>query len=271
MRGWQWLLKNDSPSCKLLPLDNFNRFISTLYEEQFFLVRAATVYIYGSCFSFWGIGASLNFILFFSHLLRVISSDNLSTYEGTLFHFSDFLRKAVWRWYVPFFPKQSVTIKRDFIHLSCFHRQALSSIELVFECRKSVLKRKETDWQLLIWLVFPLIFGLSLNGWSLFFWSLHIWCKILSNPCYLFLPLSLFHCFSQVATTFTFTSETSVILLLLKRLPPNATKKLLVKVVEDNLGEVFFDVIRRDVQLRHFILLSGQLITNCPDLLFLLL
>ena len=45
---------------------------------------------------FRGLGASFNTILFSSHLFRVISPDNLSPYQVTLFHFSDFLRHAVW-------------------------------------------------------------------------------------------------------------------------------------------------------------------------------
>ena len=57
----------------------------------------------------------------------------------------------------------------------------------------------------------------------------------MSKTCYKFLPLFLFHCFSQIATIFTFISETFVILLLLEKLPSNATKKSLVKIVEQKL------------------------------------
>ena len=74
----------------------------------------------------------------------------------------------------------------------------------------------------------------------------------MSNTCYIFSPLLLFHCFSQVATNFTFTSETSPILLLLKGLPSDATKKLLVKIVEHKLEEAFSDSIRGDVPLGRF-------------------
>ena len=78
----------------------------------------------------------------------------------------------------------------------------------------------------------------------------------MSSTRYIFSPLFLFHWFSQVVTNFTFTSETPVILLLLKFLPSNPAKKRLVKNGEHKLEKPFFDGIRGDVQLRHFILLS---------------
>ena len=95
----------------------------------------------------------------------------------------------------------------------------------------------------------------SSHGWSFPFWTFHIRNKVRSITCYLFSPLFLFHCFNQVATIFTFISETSLILLLLKCLPSNATKKSLVKIVEHKLEEAFSDGIR-NVQLGRFILLS---------------
>ena len=65
----------------------------------------------------------------------------------------------------------------------------------------------------------------------------------MNSTCYFFSPLFLFHLFSQVVTNFTFTSETYVILLLLKCLLSNATKKSLVEIVEHKLEETFSDVI----------------------------
>ena len=105
----------------------------------------------------------------------------------------------------------------------------------------------------------------SSHGWSFFFWTFHIWYKVMANTCYIFSPLFLFHCFNQVATKFTFISETSLILLLLKCLPSNATKKPLVKIVEHKLEEAFYDSIR-DVQLGRFILLSGPISQQLPRL-----
>ena len=87
----------------------------------------------------------------------------------------------------------------------------------------------------------------------------------MSNTCYIFSPLFLFHCFSQVATNFMFTSEISLILLLLKHLPSNATKNSLVKIVEHKLEEAFSDGIR-DVQLGRFILLSVPISQQLPTL-----
>ena len=103
----------------------------------------------------------------------------------------------------------------------------------------------------------------SSHGWSFLFWTFHIWSKVMSNTCYIFLPFFLFHCFNQVATNFTFISETSLILLLLKCLPSNATKKSLVKIVEHKLEEAFSDSIW-DVQLGRFILLSVPIAQQLP-------
>ena len=65
----------------------------------------------------------------------------------------------------------------------------------------------------------------------------------MSSTCYIFSPSFLFHWFNQVVTNFTFTTETYVMLLLLKCLPSNATKKSLVKIGEHKLEEAFSDVI----------------------------
>ena len=91
----------------------------------------------------------------------------------------------------------------------------------------------------------------------------------MSSTCYILSPLFLFHWFSQFVTKFTFTSETSVLLLILKHLPSNTVKKLLVKNVEHKLEKAFFDGIRGDVQLRHIILLSVSISQQLPRLTFL--
>ena len=87
----------------------------------------------------------------------------------------------------------------------------------------------------------------------------------MSNTCYIPSPSFLFHCFSQVATNFTFTSETPLILLLLKYFPSNATKKSLVKIVEHKLEEAFSDGIR-NVQLGRLILLTVPNSQHIPTL-----
>ena len=87
----------------------------------------------------------------------------------------------------------------------------------------------------------------------------------MTNTCYIFPPLFLFHCTSQLH--FTFTSENSLILLLLKCLPPNATKKSVVKIVEHKLDETLSDGIQ-DVQLGRFILLSVPNSLQLPRLTF---
>ena len=87
----------------------------------------------------------------------------------------------------------------------------------------------------------------------------------MSNTCYIFSPLFLSHCFSQVATNFTFTSETSLILLWLKCLPTNATKKSLAKIVEHKSKKAISDGIR-NVQLGRFILLIVPISQQFPRL-----
>ena len=217
------------------------------------MVEATPISINGRCF-FWWLGASFNTIFFFSHLFRVISPDNLSPYHGTLFLLSDFLRHAVCDDNpVNDFPTQSVTLKRR----TCstwvvftdkhFHRYSQFS-----NVNSPLLKWKE-------------MIDSSSRGWSFLFWTFHIWYKAMNNTCYILSPLFLFHCFSQVATNFTFTSETSLILLLLKCLRSHATKKSLVKIVEHKLEETFSDSIR-DVQLGRFILLSVPISEQFPRL-----
>ena len=104
----------------------------------------------------------------------------------------------------------------------------------------------------------------SSHGWSFLYWTFDIWYKVMSNTCCLFSPLFLFHCFSKVATYFMYTSETSLILLLLECLPSNATKKSLVKIVEHKLEEAFSDGVH--FQLGRFILLSFPISQQLPTL-----
>ena len=88
----------------------------------------------------------------------------------------------------------------------------------------------------------------------------------MSNKCHKFSAIFIFQCFSQFPTNFTFTSETSLILLLLKCLPSKRNeKKSLVKIVENKLKEAFSDGIQ-DVQLGRFILLSVPISQQLPRL-----
>ena len=88
----------------------------------------------------------------------------------------------------------------------------------------------------------------------------------MSSTCYIFSPLFFLHWFSQVVTNITFTSETYVILLFYKFLPSNPAKTFLVKNVEHKVEKAFFDSIRGDVQLGHFILLSVPISQQPPRL-----
>ena len=113
------------------------------------------------------------------------------------------------------------------------------------------------------WLTAPHTFGLSFYVSSFVLWSFHLWYKVMSSTCYIFSPLFLFHWFSQVVTTLTFTSETYFILILLKCLTSNVTKKSLVKIVEHKIEEAISDVIW-DVHLGRFILLSVPISQQLP-------
>ena len=89
--------------------------------------------------------------------------------------------------------------------------------------------------------------------------------------CYLILPFLLLHGFSQVASNFTFTSETSVLRLILKCFSSKATKKPCVKIGEDKIEEVLIHGIRRDVQLGHVVslyVLSSQQLPRLTSLYF---
>ena len=107
--------------------------------------------------------------------------------------------------------------------------------------------------------------GISFYGRYFLLWSFRIWYKVMNSTCYIFSPLFLFHWCSQVVTKFKFTSETYVILLLLKCLPSNATKISLVIIVEHKLEEKFSDVIL-DVHLGRFFLLSDPISQQLPRL-----
>ena len=98
----------------------------------------------------------------------------------------------------------------------------------------------------------------SSHGWSFLFWTFHILYKVMSNTCYIFSSLFLFHCFSQVATSFTSTSETSLIQILLKCLPSKATKNIIC----ENCGTQ----IRRRIFWRYTRCSTGTLhSTQCPN------
>ena len=76
---------------KLLLLYNFNSSKPALYEQLFrFWLKLERFPFMGGAFFF----KYLVQVLYFGHLFRVISSENLSPYHGTLFHlriFSDTL------------------------------------------------------------------------------------------------------------------------------------------------------------------------------------
>ena len=100
--------------------------------------------------------------------------------------------------------------------------------------------------------------GISFYGFSGFLWLLFPFME-LSGKVYLKIHARnvslLFHlyCYSQVASIFTFISNYSVKLSLLKCLRLIETKKLLVTVVVPKLQSSILLVTRRDVQLEHCI------------------
>ena len=105
----------------------------------------------------------------------------------------------------------------------------------------------------------------SSHGCSFLSWTFHIWYKVLNNTCYIFSPLFLFHCFNQVATNFTYTSEISLILPLLKCLRSNAKKNHLCKVWNTNQKKYFLTVYKMFNWDATFYSVS-QFLNNFPDL-----
>ena len=71
----------------------------------------------GGVSSFEDLMQVLPFFLFFSHLFRVISPDNLSPYQGTLFLLNDFLRHAVC----------NVNPREYFLQTVCHHKRETCS------------------------------------------------------------------------------------------------------------------------------------------------
>ena len=85
-------------SSNLLLLYDFNRFIPALYGQLFLFWSKLQRFLYKGGVSFLrNLVQVLTLFCFSTHLFRVTSPDNLSPYQGTLFHLSDFLRQAVWR------------------------------------------------------------------------------------------------------------------------------------------------------------------------------
>ena len=67
-----------------------------LYMDNFsFFGRSYNDFHTCEVFLFWGLGANFNTIFFFNHLFRVISPDNLSPNQKTLFLLTDFLGLAL--------------------------------------------------------------------------------------------------------------------------------------------------------------------------------
>ena len=116
-------------SSKLLLLYDFNHIIPALYGQPFLLWSKVQRFPYMEGVSFFGDLVQFLALFFFSPSFRVISPDNLTPYQGTLFLLSDFLRNAVCDDNpVNIFLRQSVTIKGELVPIELFHRQALSSL-----------------------------------------------------------------------------------------------------------------------------------------------
>ena len=122
---------------------------------------------------------------------------------------------------------------------------------------------KQINWQ--PFYDWPFLFGRFISDmmwWvTLAVYFCHNYFLLLQSSCY-----KLYFTFTSA---FKFTSETSLLLLSLKCLPSNATKKLLVKIVEHQLLEAFSDNLQRDVQLGRFILLSVPIFQQLLKLTFL--
>ena len=123
---------------------------------------------------------------------------------------------------------------------------------------------KENDWQLLrfiflrlvflLWVVFPFMEFSVIEEYNV--------KKLATN----FSPVFLLHCYTQVASFFTFISHYSVKLLFLKWLPYIDTRKLDVRIVVPKLQSLILRVTRRDVLLVHCIAPNDQISPQNPKM-----
>ena len=105
----------------MLLLFDFNRFIPVLFGQPFLFWSKLQRFPYMGGLSFFGtLVQVLHTSLFFSHLFRVISPDNLSPYQGTLFLLSNFLTHAVC----------DVNPGKYFSQTVCHHKRELVLLEL---------------------------------------------------------------------------------------------------------------------------------------------
>ena len=126
--------------------------------------------------------------------------------------------------------------------------------------------QKTKKWLTAALMVSQLFLFIIFYGWFFLSWSFHKWYIIMSNTTQIFSILLLFHCSRQVVTNCTLISETSVIPLLLKTLPLNATEKLIVKFVKHKPYEAFFNRIWREIQLGRFFSLTIPFSQQLPRL-----
>ena len=120
-------------SSKLLLFYDFNRFIPALYGQPFLFWLKLQRFPYMEGVSYFGDLVQVLTLLCFSRLLRVISPDNLSPFQGTLFLLSDFLRHAVCDVNpVNNFPRQSITIKRELVPLELFSQTSILIVTASF-------------------------------------------------------------------------------------------------------------------------------------------
>ena len=85
------------------------------------------------------------------------------------------------------------------------------------------------------------LFDSSCYGWSVLLWSFHLWYKVMSKTCYIFFAFISFsllqsNCYKLYLFFRNFCTTTST-----QRFHSKATTKLLVKLVEHQLEEEFFD------------------------------
>ena len=114
----EWFLRVAS-FCFYIILTN-SYLLST--EILLFFDRSYNDFHMWEAFLFWGLGASFNTILFFSHLFRVTSPGNLSPYQGTLFLLSDFPKHAAC----------VVNPREQFPQTICHHKRGTCSTWVVF-------------------------------------------------------------------------------------------------------------------------------------------
>ena len=125
----EWIFRVASCCFYMILTDSHLLYLDNLFLFWWKLQR----FPYIGVFSFFRGLVEVSTLLFFSQSFRVISPDNLSPYQGTLFLLSDFLRHAVCDVNpVNIVVRQSVTLKGELVPVELFSQTSASVVTASF-------------------------------------------------------------------------------------------------------------------------------------------